>query len=224
MAAFYLVRHGQASFGSDNYDQLSKLGYQQALWLGQHFAQQDVSFDRVLVGSMKRHEQTAQSICEGLQCDLSFETHAGFNEYDFQALVSAYLTMFPEQVPKPADIRKGYYRVLKQALKLWVSNELEGSLPESFDQFKQRVISAVDVIKQNNESQNTLVVSSGGAIAMAISAIMELNDQKMIDLNLQIKNSSFSQFFYNQHSMNLANFNCIPHLETVERKSSITFG
>ena len=30
MAQFYLVRHGQASFGTDNYDRLSELGHQQA--------------------------------------------------------------------------------------------------------------------------------------------------------------------------------------------------
>ncbi|MEK9990253.1 MAG: histidine phosphatase family protein, partial [Halieaceae bacterium] len=30
MASLYLIRHGQASFGSDNYDQLSPLGQRQA--------------------------------------------------------------------------------------------------------------------------------------------------------------------------------------------------
>jgi broad specificity phosphatase PhoE len=30
MGQIYLVRHGQASFGSANYDQLSELGHEQA--------------------------------------------------------------------------------------------------------------------------------------------------------------------------------------------------
>ncbi|MCH1491392.1 MAG: histidine phosphatase family protein, partial [Luminiphilus sp.] len=30
MASIYLIRHGQASFGSDNYDQLSPVGQRQA--------------------------------------------------------------------------------------------------------------------------------------------------------------------------------------------------
>ena len=34
MGTLYLVRHGQASFGADDYDQLSPLGHQQALRLG----------------------------------------------------------------------------------------------------------------------------------------------------------------------------------------------
>lgn len=47
MAELYLVRHGQASFGTENYDRLSALGEQQGVWLGEYFARQDIVFDRV---------------------------------------------------------------------------------------------------------------------------------------------------------------------------------
>ena len=36
----YLVRHGQASFGADDYDQLSDLGHKQSVRLGEYFAQE----------------------------------------------------------------------------------------------------------------------------------------------------------------------------------------
>ena len=38
MGEIILVRHGQAAFASDNYDQLTDLGWQQARWLGEHLA------------------------------------------------------------------------------------------------------------------------------------------------------------------------------------------
>ena len=38
LAELTLVRHGQASFGAANYDQLSDLGMQQSRWLGEYFA------------------------------------------------------------------------------------------------------------------------------------------------------------------------------------------
>ncbi|MFP3608465.1 histidine phosphatase family protein, partial [Paraburkholderia sp. SIMBA_053] len=38
MAELYLVRHGQASLGADDYDQLSDAGEQQGIWLGEYFA------------------------------------------------------------------------------------------------------------------------------------------------------------------------------------------
>ena len=37
MGTLYLVRHGQASFGADDYDNLSPLGHQQSQRLGVYF-------------------------------------------------------------------------------------------------------------------------------------------------------------------------------------------
>ena len=44
MAQIYLVRHGQASFGSSNYDQLSELGFEQARLLGRHGGRANLTF------------------------------------------------------------------------------------------------------------------------------------------------------------------------------------
>ena len=51
MGTLYLVRHGQASFGADNYDQLSALGWRQSRRLGEHFLQQGRQFDVILTGT-----------------------------------------------------------------------------------------------------------------------------------------------------------------------------
>ncbi len=99
MAQFYLVRHGQASFGTDNYDRLSELGHQQARWLGEYFAERDMGFDALLSGDLVRHRETGAGICEGLGVALPEDIHAGLNEFDFQSIVDAYLTQYPEQAP-----------------------------------------------------------------------------------------------------------------------------
>lgn len=88
MAEITLVRHGQASFGSENYDQLSELGIQQSIWLGEHLKRLNYSFDRVVMGTMARHRQTAEGILRGLGSSLSIETHSGLNEYNFQGLLT----------------------------------------------------------------------------------------------------------------------------------------
>ncbi len=222
MAEFYLVRHGQASFGSDNYDQLSPMGYQQATWLGEHFKQQKVQFDRVVTGTMLRHDQTAQNICSGLGLDLEFNQHEGLNEYDFHALVQCYLSMFPQQTPKAGDGKTVFYKILKQALTLWAQEKLEGNLPETFAHFKQRVADAL-AYTQDTPKKRTLVVSSGGPIGMAMCHILQLNNEKMIQLNLQIKNTSYSQFYFRE-SISLASFNNTAHLEKENREGAITFG
>ncbi len=64
MSQLFLVRHGQASFGAANYDQLSALGYQQSAWLGEHFAELGIQFSRIVTGTLARQQQTAASILE----------------------------------------------------------------------------------------------------------------------------------------------------------------
>ena len=49
MGTLYLVRHGQASFGADDYDVLSPLGHQQALRLGEDFAAKGMEIGRAHV-------------------------------------------------------------------------------------------------------------------------------------------------------------------------------
>ena len=47
MGRLLLVRHAQASFLSQNYDQLSPRGETQARLLGEYWVKQNVVFDRV---------------------------------------------------------------------------------------------------------------------------------------------------------------------------------
>ena len=66
MAELVLVRHGQASFGADDYDKLSELGWRQSRWLGEHFARRGAAFDLVVRGSLRRHAETWVGMAEGL--------------------------------------------------------------------------------------------------------------------------------------------------------------
>src|SRR4051812_3324882 len=66
MGTLYLVRHGQASFGAADYDQLSDLGHKQSLRLGQYFAQKGIRFDGLIAGTLRRHKQTLEGILLGM--------------------------------------------------------------------------------------------------------------------------------------------------------------
>ena len=61
----WLVRHGQASFGKSDYDNLSETGHEQAYLLGKHFAAHGVAPSLIVSGSMKRHRQTLAEIAAG---------------------------------------------------------------------------------------------------------------------------------------------------------------
>ena len=224
MAEIYLVRHGQASFNSDDYDRLSDLGHRQSQYLGTYFTERDISFDHIFTGSQLRHRQTADGILADTAPDpASYNVQPGLNEYDFSALYKAYMIQHPEQgaADREGD-RTIFYRRLKMALKLWSEDKLTGDLPESWDQFRTRVGEALSHIRDTVEG-TCLVVSSGGAISMALGHILELSPQKIIDLNLQIKNASFCHIFSGQDRLHLSSFNNIPHLDRQDRPNAITY-
>ena len=67
MAELFLVRHGQASFGADDYDQLSGLGEQQSFWLGQYFAERHIEFDKIIIGASIRYGKHKPELYEFIQ-------------------------------------------------------------------------------------------------------------------------------------------------------------
>src|SRR5438552_3110523 len=62
MSLLFLVRHGQASFDGDDYDQLSPRGVEQARSLGVHWIELDLNFDQIYVGPRRRHRQTLDAV------------------------------------------------------------------------------------------------------------------------------------------------------------------
>ena len=82
MAAIYLIRHGQASFGKADYDQLSDKGAQQSQHLGK-FWRTLASPNKVFTGDLLRHEQTLENFLIGYQGNKpSTVLHSGFNEFN----------------------------------------------------------------------------------------------------------------------------------------------
>ncbi|GCB06478.1 histidine phosphatase family protein [Ralstonia sp. SET104] len=224
MAELYLVRHGQASFGAADYDRLSERGEQQSIWLGEYFARQDIIFDRVICGTLRRHEQTVGGILRGMGASgAAYEQHAGLNEYDFQGLFAALGEDFPELTKLASGSMRDHYRALKQVLQLWSDDKIRGPLPETWAAFQQRVAEARAAIRAGG-GQRVLAVSSGGPIAVTAQQVLAAPPASAISLNLQIRNSSVSQYFFNAESFQLATFNGIPHLDDPARREFQTYG
>ena len=62
MASLYLIRHGQASFGSDHYDQLSSLGQRQADISGRYFTDVGLHFAQAVSGDLSRQRETGERV------------------------------------------------------------------------------------------------------------------------------------------------------------------
>lgn len=230
MTTIYLIRHGQASLGKSNYDELSELGHQQATHLGRYFSDLDIIPSRIIQGDLKRHQQTSAGILKGLAQEtpsrdsgtegIQTETDARWNEFEFEAIIRLYVQQHQIDL-KDLSSPGHFFGLLKRALIAWSSNELDGELPETWEAFEQRVKQALQSVLEIND-ENVFLVSSGGAISMAVKHILNLDNQSMIDLNLQSRNSGVTELINTRGKVYLSAFNHVSHLSSAEKKSMIT--
>ncbi|HKT99508.1 MAG TPA: histidine phosphatase family protein [Paraburkholderia sp.] len=224
MAELFLIRHGQASLGADNYDRLSATGEQQSLWLGEHFARDGVRFDRIMTGTLLRHAQTLDAIRRAMpglpaECDI----HAGLDEYDFHALFAA----LPDAHRGLADAAKRgsreFFEALRQVLQLWTEGALDERAPETWSAFQRRVAEARAAIQQSG-AQRVLVVTSGGVIGALVQQMLQAPAAAAIALNMQIRNSSVTHCYFNRETLQLSSLNGIAHLDDPQRHPFQTYG
>lgn len=225
MSELFLVRHAQASFGTDDYDRLSPLGHQQAKWLGEYFKSRNIQFDQVICGAMVRHRETFEGIASGMGVNPApFETLPHWNEFEFEGLVTAYLSTRPYEQPAEDAPRDEWFLILRKALLAWSEDQIAGDLPESWADFENRIGEGMlKATASHQGSGKVLVVSSGGPVSMAIRQILSAPASTMIKINLQTRNSSFSHFFFNQRTIELSGFNHVPHLDHADRDDAVTY-
>lgn len=222
MTEIYLVRHGQASFGKRDYDELSSTGHQQSVWLGEYLAERGIEFEAMFHGSLKRHRQTAEGICSGYRQAIPATENAEIDEFDFQCIIEAFLRAKPELKPNSGATPKDYYRLLKQAMLAWSQDGFDLNGNESWNDFAQRTQNAFDAIA-NERYQRVLVVTSGGVIAMLLGHLLGCDATHIVNMNLQIRNASFSQCLVTRGGRYLSSFNAISHLDTPARQHLITY-
>ena len=221
MGTLYLVRHGQASFGAADYDQLSALGQQQSVRLGEYFAQKGLQFEAALSGTLRRQTQTLAGILAGSGQAVEALQWPGLNEYDSAAVIAA---IHPEPLPK-ADSPEAYrhhFRVLRDGLTQWMNGVVSPKGMPSYTDFVHGITSALDHVRKNHDG-NVLLVSSGGPISTAVGHILGTTPEMTIELNLRIRNSSVTEFVFNPKRHTLITYNTLPHLDAAQYADWITF-
>lgn len=222
MGTLYLVRHGQASFGADDYDQLSELGHRQSVRLGEYFAQKGIRFDSLIAGTLRRHKQTLAGILQGMDQQGEHLPWAGLNEYDSGAVIA---TVHPHKLEKPTspEMYRHHFRLLRDGLGQWMSGAASPEGMPSYAQFVAGVSSALDHVRANHYGQQVLMVTSGGPIATAVGHVLGTAAEATIELNLRIRNSAVTEFAFTPKRHMLVCFNAIPHLEHPDYAPWVTY-
>ena len=221
MGTLYLVRHGQASFGAADYDNLSGMGTQQSVRLGEYFAHKGVRFEAVLTGTLRRHVQTYACIREGARIDLQALPWPGLNEYDSAAVIAA---IHPQPLDKPdtPEMYRHHFRLLRDGLTQWMNGVVSPVGMPSYTEFVAGVTSALEHVRNNFEG-NVLIVSSGGPISTAVGQVLGTTPETTIELNLRIRNSSVTEFSFNPKRHMLLTYNTLPHLDAAQYADWVTF-
>jgi broad specificity phosphatase PhoE len=212
MGTLYLVRHGQASFGAADYDQLSPLGQRQCERLGQWFAARGIAFDAVLTGTLRRHLQSLAAIEAGLARTHEALRWPGLNEYDSQALVRA-VHEGPTVPAAAPDSAREHFRLLRQGLARWMAGEAQPQGMPSHAEFRAGVVGALDHVRERHAEGTTLLVSSGGPISVALGHVLGLQADAVIDLNMHLRNSALCELRVTRKRHALVSFNALPHLD-----------
>jgi len=230
VGTIYLVRHGQAAFGTDHYDRLTEIGFAQARLLGGYFGRRNIRFDAVFTGTLRRQTETAQGIFEGhpeLGASPLQETFPGLDEYKPEAIMMA----FTGNVPAPAlaaarrdpVVVRDHFRVLREALLAWAEDRTRPEGMPVWQAFQDSAVEALVEARRRFPDGNVLIVSSGGPIAAVVAATLNASPATAVELNLRIRNSSLTEFAATPRRHNLISFNGLPHLDTNPDPTLVTY-
>lgn len=235
MSEFYLIRHGQASFGQENYDQLSPLGIRQAELLGRHLAALGRTFDAVYCGRLERQKKTAAALIECYaQVDLAVPeliVSKALDEYDSMAVWESQIQQMAAEDPTVAQALdniysdpKAFQRLYSKVIDRWVSGEFDRPGIQRWPDYRRQVQAGLKEIMQRQGAKKRLAVfTSGGPICIAVQAALELSDRMTIELSWQIMNASVTRLLYNAEGMALSVFNDVTHLELAGGKELISY-
>jgi broad specificity phosphatase PhoE len=235
MASIYFIRHGQASFGSANYDKLSELGEHQAYLAGQYLQQTDVIFDAMYSGSLLRQRETAQQVVTAYEKNdksvPKLQVDERLNEIDANAIVIKLMPLVAKTQPQVIEWieqskhdKKAYQYILRTCFKYWQSLDTEIEGLESWDNFYGRIKGCVDdIIKLNGSGKNVAVFTSGGVIAAVVQYALGLPDEGNYQVFEPVINASVTHCKYSKDQFTLNYYNDHSFLRVLGGNKMVTF-
>jgi broad specificity phosphatase PhoE len=206
MGLLLLVRHGQASFGAEDYDVLSDVGHEQGRLLGAQLAALGVRPDRVVRGGMRRHRETAEAVLDAAGWDHAVEVDADWDEFDHVTLVGSMGETLPTE-------RRAFQDLFERATARWVGGHThEGG--ESYAGFLARSRAALGRAIEAARTGTVVVVSSGGPIGAVAASLVDPDDPARLwaAFNTVLVNSSVTRVVVGRSGTRLLTFNEHTHL------------
>jgi broad specificity phosphatase PhoE len=226
----FVVRHGQASARSHDYDVLSPLGAQQAARLGERFARAGLVFDAVFCGPRRRHRDTARHLVEaaraaGATVPDAIELPAS-DELPLGAILALWLPRFVDSDPVARAISEGRFdysddeirALLGRAMTAWAEGEVAAPSLPSFAMFVARIGDSLAHLRAHAET--TLLVTSAGPMAATLHLCGHAaapTAAATMALTVAIENCAVTRVVADEVRLVVADALDVSHLADVER-------
>lgn len=214
MSTLTLVRHGQASFDSHHYDQLSALGQRQAQATGAYFKARGEAFTAVYSGPRERQRQTALAITGALALPEAVVTTALDEFGEGSTLLEAASARTGVSLIENASVsRKDKLRLYGEQIGLWAADAVRVDGIPPVAEFRAGIKAWLDELTAApGRGHKVLAVTSAGVIAVVIAELMQRPSSELGTLMSVIGNASFTQLIWTQDARVLHSYNQTAHL------------
>lgn len=230
MSTLYLIRHAQASFFADDYDQLSELGHEQARELGVYLADRRIEFDAVITGPAKRHIETAAGVATAYEvAGLPWPEPEVIDELDEHAAdvflrhsLDEVLAAHPHldeladdyrRAEGRIEIQKAFQRLFEAVTQLWLEGRIAAAGVEPYAEFHARVCRGLKkILDANQGGRRVLAFSSVGPITAILQHSLRLDPDAALHLGWRLRNCTLNRFLFSGDRLTLDSFNSVAHL------------
>ncbi len=234
MARLLYFRHAQASYGKQDYDQLSSLGFRQSEILGEFLVEKRIHFDHIYVGPLKRQRQTIEKILDvfrkkGHQLPDPVEVKE-LEEHKGPSILKACMDQIKdeddvirkwdeERLENPDLNIKNGLRIFDRAMELWATgafNHLQPANYLTWKEFREQVNHGYESILEKHRSERGATIglfTSGGTISATMGRVLGIAEERdVIRLNGIVQNTSISEILFSEYKETLKSFNEVSHL------------
>jgi broad specificity phosphatase PhoE len=227
MAELYLIRHAQASFGTDNYDRLSPLGCRQAEALGEYFRDCGIHFDAVYSGELERQRKTAEAVLDLQPGKVHHETDLRLNEIEIDEIFEH---LVPQLIKTSADLEslvregkhssKHFQKALEIVFNYWVMSGEDCPGLQDWAEYSGNAHSALaEIIAHEGSGKTVGVFTSGGTIATLVAHVLGVTGEQVYKFYEPLINCSVTRLLYSGDKISLSNFNDHLFIRSLASKS-----
>ena len=240
MGRLTLIRHGQASFLSGDYDRLSTLGSEQARALAMHWLREGRRFDRIYSGSLRRQAGTAAIVGDAFHAAGAPWPDPvvipGLDEFPAEELMRRLVPQLLRRDELIRELSAAYrsaggdearhdaaFRLLEAVSARWMSGDCDtGALPP-WDAFRARVRETLaQILGDDAQGREIAAFTSGGVIGVCLQSVTPRADaqtarapdavSEISDAVWRLHNCSLTELVLEDGQISLGSYNAVPHL------------